>query len=183
MRNFLLSLCLAPLALVAQDHATSLIKWTDLETAQAAAKKDGKPVFIDVNTVWCGPCRLLASRTFMDKQTAEYINTHYHPVNFNAEGPDTVVYNGKTYANPGYDPARSRTRNSTHELTRTIAPVNGRIAYPTIVYMDSEGKVLTPVQGYMTPEQIEPILHFFGDGTYKKQEFDAFRKAFVSKRQ
>ncbi len=27
--------------------------------------------------------------------------------------------------------------------------------------------VLAPVQGYMTPAQIEPIITYFGDGHYK----------------
>ena len=167
----------------AQVPATGpLVKWTDLATAQAAAKKDGKPLFIDVYTSWCGPCRMLDANTFGDKQTADYINANYHPVKFDAEGGETVVFNGKSYSNPSYDAARSGGRNGTHELTMVIAPVNGRIAYPTVVYMDSDGQVLTPVQGYMTPDQLEPILTYFGDGTYKKQEFPDFQKAFVSKR-
>lgn len=160
----------------------SPVKWTDLATAQAAAKKDGKPLMIDVYTSWCGPCRMLDANTFGDKQTAEYINANYHPVKFDAEGGETVIYNGKSYSNPSYDPARKGGRNGTHELTMAIAPVNGRVAYPTIVYMDSEGQVLTPVQGYMTPDQIEPILTYFGDGIYKKQEYPEFQKTFVSKR-
>lgn len=183
MRNLLFALCLAPLALAAQDHTDALVKWTDLETAQKAAKKDGKPILIDVYTAWCGPCRMLDRNTFHDPQTAEYINTHYHPVKFNAEGGADVVYNGKTYKNPGFNPAMASSRNSTHELTMAIAPVNGRVAYPTLVYMDSEGQVLTPVQGYMTPEQIEPILSYFGEGVYKNgTEFGAFHAGFKSKR-
>lgn len=182
MRILLFALCLAPLALAAQDHADALVKWTDLETAQKAAKQDGKPLLIDVYTSWCGPCRMLDKNTFHDPQTAAYINEHFHPVKFNAEGGDPVVYNGKTYTNPAYNPAMKNMRNGTHELTMAIAPVNGRVAYPTLVYMDASGQVLTPVQGYMTPEQIEPILTYFGDGIYKKQEFPEFQKAFTSRR-
>ena len=43
MRTFLFSLCLTPLALFAQDHSDALVHWTDIETAQKAAQKDGKP--------------------------------------------------------------------------------------------------------------------------------------------
>ncbi len=182
MRTLLFALCLAPIALSAQDHSEALVKWTDVATAQKAAKKDGKPLIIDVHTSWCGPCRMLDKNTFHDPQTAAYINSAFHPVNFDAEGPDTVVFNGRTFTNPNYKPELKGMRNGTHELTMAIAPVNGRVAYPTIVYIDSEGQVLTPVQGYMTPEQIEPILHYFGDGAYKKQEFADFQKSFVSKR-
>ena len=182
MRTFLLSLCLAPLALLAQDHSDALVKWTDIETAQKAAKKDGKPLMIDVHTSWCGPCRMLDANTFHDPQTAAYINAHFHPVKFDAEGGEPAVYNGKTYTNPGYNAALKGSRNGTHDLTMQIAPVNGRVAYPTIVYMDKDGQVLAPVQGYYTAEQIEPIITYFGDGTYKKQEFAEFQKTFKSGR-
>lgn len=182
MRNLLFSLCLAPFALFAQDHSDALVNWTDLGTAQKAAKKDGKPLMIDVHTSWCGPCRMLDANTFHDPQTAAYINAHFHPVKFDAEGGEPTVYNGKTYTNPGYNAAMKGSRNGTHELTMQIAPVNGRVAYPTIVYMDKDGQVLTPVQGYYTPEQIEPILTYFGDGIYKKQEFADFQKSFKSGR-
>ena len=182
MRTFLLSLCLAPLVLFSQDHSDALVHWTDIATAQKAAKKDGKPLLIDVHTSWCGPCRMLDANTFHDPQTAAYINAHFHPVNFDAEGADTVVYNGQTYTNPSYNPAMKGSRNGTHQLTMQIAPVDGRVAYPTLVYMDKDGQVLTPVQGYMTAEQIEPILTFFGEGIYKKQEFTEFQKTFKTQR-
>lgn len=182
MRNLLLAFSLAPLVLFAQHPTESLVKWTDLETAQKAAKKDGKPLMIDVYTSWCGPCRMLDKNTFHDPQTAAYINAHFHPVKFDAEGGAAVLYNGKSYTNPSYNAAMKGSRNGTHELTMQIAPVNGRVAYPTIVYMDKTGQVLAPVQGYYTPEQIEPVLTYFGDGLYQKQEFADFQKSFKSNR-
>ena len=182
MRNLLYSLFLAPMALFAQDHSDALVHWTDIATAQKAAKKDGKPLLIDVHTAWCGPCRMLDANTFHDPQTAEYINSHFHPVKFDAEGADTIVFNGQTFTNPSYNPAMKSGRNGTHQLTMQIAPVNGRVAYPTIVYMDKNGQVLAPVQGYMTPEQIEPILIYFGDQLNGKQEFPDFQKTFKSRR-
>ncbi|MGV9011157.1 MAG: thioredoxin family protein [Flavobacteriales bacterium] len=182
MRNLLFTLCLAPLALFAQDHGDALVHWTDLETAQKAAKKDGKPLIIDVHTSWCGPCRMLDANTFHDPQTAAYINEHFHPVKFDAEGADIITYNGKAYSNPSYNAAMKGSRNATHQLTMQIAPVNGRVAYPTIVYMDKDGQVLAPVQGYMTAEQIEPILVYFGDQLNGKQEFPDFQKSFKSRR-
>ncbi|MBZ0207085.1 MAG: thioredoxin family protein [Flavobacteriales bacterium] len=182
MRTLFFSLCLAPLTLFAQEPATGGVHWSDIETAQKAAKKDGKPLLIDVYTSWCGPCRMLDKNTFQEARTAAYINEHFHPVKFNAEGGETVIYNGKSYSNPSFDPAKTAGRNGTHDLTMAIAPMNGRIAYPTIVYMDKDGNVLAPVQGYMSPEQIEPILTYFGEGFYMKQEFPEFQKNFVSKR-
>lgn len=161
----------------AKEH---LVKWTSLEEAQAAAKKDGKPVIIDMWTPWCGWCKRLDANTFGDKQTAEYINSHYHAVSFNAEGPDAVTYNDKKYENPTYEQGTGR--HGTHQLTMAIAAPGGKLGYPTIVYMDSDGKVIQAVQSYMSPEDIEPVLIYFGEGSYKSQDWQSFRSAFKSRR-
>ncbi|MBL8003055.1 MAG: thioredoxin family protein [Flavobacteriales bacterium] len=183
MRTSLLALVLLPLALLAQDpHAGQKIKWMTFDQAMAAAKKDGKPLFIDVYTQWCGPCKMLSGRTFMDDQLAAYVNEHFHAVKFDAEGNEKVTYKGKSYGNPNFNPQAVGGRNGTHDLTMLIAPVEGRVAYPTIVYMDKDGNVLAPVQGFMTPEQMEPILIYFGEGKHKTMDWPTFSKDFKSRR-
>ncbi len=185
MRHLLIALSFAPILSFAQDHPVSApvpnkVKWTTLEEAQAAAKKDGHPLMIDFNTPWCGWCRKMESGTFSDPLTADYINTHFHPVTFNAEGPDAVTFNGKKFENPQYNPESQR--HGTHQLTMFLAAVNGALGYPTISYVDSEGNLIQPVQNYFTPQQIEPILVFFGEGAYKTQKWPDFSAGFKSKR-
>lgn len=184
MRQLILALSFLPLALFAQNPAPGKgqVNWKTIEEALAAAKKDGKPIMVDVYTKWCGPCKMLDAQTFQDRYTAEYINKHFHAVKFDAESQPDVTFNGKVYRNPGYNPAGGM-RNSTHELTMAIAPAQGRIAYPTVVYMNSEGQVLAPVQGFWNAEQIEPLLGYFGEGEYLKgTEFDVYRASFKSRR-
>ena len=82
---------------------------------------------------------------------------------------------------PQLNPANVAGRNGTHQLTMAIANVQGRIAYPTVVYMDSDLNVLAPVQGYLTPEQMEPILAYFGEGHYKTQDYQTFMGTFKSR--
>ena len=158
------------------------INWVSLEQAMELAKRDGKPIMIDVYTTWCGPCKMLASKTFTDKQLADYVNSHYHAVKFDAEGAGEVTFKGKTYKNPSYNPAMQGMRNGTHDLTMQIAPVNGRVAYPTVVYMDAEGNVLAPVQGYLTPDQMEPILIYFGESIHKTQDYNTWYPTFKTRR-
>ena len=181
MRTLFLALLLSPLLLAAQTPATKGIQWLSVEEAQAKAKKVPKPLFIDVYTAWCGPCKMLDRNTFSDPKLAEYVNKHFYPVKFNAESGDPVTWNGQVLENPDFNPAMTSGRNGTHHLTYAIANVNGRIAYPTIVYVDSDLNVLAPVQGYMTPEQIEPILAYFGEGHYKKMDYQAFMSTFKSR--
>jgi thioredoxin-related protein len=187
MRSLLLTLLLAPTLLLAQappkpapaaSTGAKGIKWVTIEEAQALAKKAPKPLFVDVYTSWCGPCKMLDRNTFSDPRVADYVNKHFYAVKFNAESGDPVTFKGQKLVNPDFNPANTGGRNGTHQLTMTIANVQGRIAYPTVVYMDSDLNVLAPVQGYMTPDQIEPILTFFGEGHYKTKEYQAYMGTF-----
>ncbi len=183
MRQLFASLALLPLALAAQNNLTpappSAIKWVSLAEAQANVKKAPKPIMIDVYTHWCGPCKMLASKTFTDPKLAEYVNKNFYAVKFDAESGEEVTFNGKTYKNPTFNPAMKTGRNGTHELTQAIGSVEGRIAYPTVVYMNENLEIIAPVQGYMTPEQIEPILKYIGEGAYKKQDFPSYKAGFT----
>lgn len=146
MKKVLLALfiLLGTLSIQAQE-----IKWMTLDEALAKQKKNPRPIFIDVFTDWCGPCKMLDTNTFHDASVVDFISKNYYAVKFNAEGNSTVTYQGVTYSNPGYDPNR-KGRNSAHDLTRFFQ-VQG---YPSMYIIDKKGNVQSPIVGYRTPEQL-----------------------------
>lgn len=154
--------------------STADINWISLEEAEKKMQKEPRKVIIDVYTDWCGPCKMMNNTTFKDPQVVKYINDHYYAIKFNAEGGDPVTFRGQQYVNSQYDPARAQGRNGTHDLTKAIAPVQGRIAYPTIVYMNEEFEILSPVQGMYRADQIMPILTFFGDDIYQTKTWEQY---------
>ncbi len=157
----------------AQEQGIDWITWEEVETKMA---EEPRKVLVDVYTKWCGPCKMMNKTTFMDPTVVGYVNENYYAIKFDAEGPETVEFKGRTFKNEGHDPNKTG-RNSTHDLTRAIAPVNGRIAYPTIVYMDENFQILTPVQGLQRTEQIMPILKYFGEDIYQEQTWEEYRAA------
>lgn len=156
------------------------INWMTMEQAIEAQKKKPKKIFMDAYTVWCGPCKMLERSTFSNKDFVEYINKNYYAVKFNAEGNEVVKYNGQTYKNSGYDPSRATTRNYPHDFAQALEIRS----YPTMMIFDEKAAPLTPLTGYMTAKQLEPILKLFSDDTYKKintqQEYEAYMKDFKS---
>ncbi len=129
------------------------VKWMTLDQALAAQKKKAKPIFMDVYTDWCGPCKMLDKNTFQAKEVADYINANYYAVKFNAEGDSEVNYKGKKYTNPKFDAAR-KGRNAVHDFTMFLK-VQG---YPSMYIFDSKGEVKSPIVGYHTPEQLMPLI-------------------------
>ncbi len=43
----------------------------------AMAKKEGKPVFMDCYTTWCGPCKMMANKEFPKKEAGDYFNKKF----------------------------------------------------------------------------------------------------------
>lgn len=139
------------------------VQWMSMSEALAAQRAHPKKIFVDVYTVWCGPCKLYDRNTFSNPKVAAFINEHFYPVKFNGEGDEVVVYNGKTYDNPKYDPAKAKRRNSSHQFAGYL----GINAYPTVVFMDESGGLIKSVRGYRTAQQLELFLRFFGTDLWR----------------
>ncbi|WP_436840198.1 thioredoxin family protein [Winogradskyella psychrotolerans] len=154
------------------------INWVTLEEALELQKKEPKKIFMDVYTNWCGPCKMLDKNTFQNADVAAYVNKHYYAVKFNAEGNEEVTYKENTFGNPNYDATKANRRNSAHEFSRYLQIR----AYPTMVFFDEEGGVISPIQGYLKPQQLELYLKIFQSDKYKEmttqEQFNEYYKSF-----
>ncbi|MEM6718555.1 MAG: thioredoxin fold domain-containing protein [Bacteroidota bacterium] len=156
------------------------INWVSIEEAQELMKKEPRKVIMDVYTVWCGPCKMLDKNTFGNADVAKYINENYYAIKFNAEGDSSVEFQGNTYTNPNYDPAKKKRRNAQHQFARYLSVR----AYPTMVFFDEEFNLIAPISGYLLPKQIEIYLKLFKTNKYKevntKEDWEKYQKEFVS---
>ncbi len=139
------------------------INWMTMNEALEAQKEKPKKIFMDVYTDWCGPCKLLDKRTFKNKDVVNYVNKHFYPVKFNAEGTSEITYQDFTYTNPNYKASR-KGRNSQHLFAHALKIT----AYPSMVFFDENSDIISPVTGYKTPEQLEVYLKMIATNDYKK---------------
>lgn len=165
---------------VSAQLAEAEINWIDIADLEAEQKKEQKKVMVDVYTKWCGPCKMMMKNTFHNPEVVNFVNENYHAVKFDAEGAKAFTFKGHEWKNEGYDPNR-RGRNSTHDLTLAIASSQGRIAYPTIVYMDEDLNIIFPVQGYYQPQQIIPLLSYVASDSYKEKTYEEYQAIAVKK--
>lgn len=142
--------------LQAQDKPANKISWYSLEEAQEMQKQDPKPIFVDVYTDWCGWCKKMDRETFSDKEVASYMMAHFYPVKFDAESKEPVTFQGKTYTN----------RQKTHDLA--IALLNGRLGYPSVVFINEENLLVQAVPGFKQAGDMLGMLEYYASKQYEK---------------
>ena len=154
------------------------INWVTMEEAIELQKTVPKKIMMDVYTNWCGPCKMLDKNTFHNADVADYVNEHFYAVKFNGEGNESVTYKDKTYGNPSYDATKANKRNSAHDFARFLKVR----AYPTMLFFDEEANFITPVTGYLKPQQLELYLKLFQSDKYKEmttqEQFNEYYKSF-----
>ena len=87
--------------------------------ALAKAKKENKKLMVDCYTIWCGPCRYMATNIFPNDTLGAYMNEHFVCMKLDMEH--------------GEGPERNKTFNVK--------------AYPTFIFFDADGKELSRFEG------------------------------------
>ncbi|MCK9291738.1 MAG: DUF255 domain-containing protein [Bacteroidales bacterium] len=151
--------------------AQEKIQWLSFEEALEKVQQHPQKIIIDMYTDWCGWCVKMDNTTFSDPVIIKYINENFYAVKFDAERTDTVFFNGKQYINSNPDKKRS-----SHQLAQLL--MNGRMSYPSYVFMNEELKVITVVPGYFPADKFEPVLHYFGKEAYQTTDWQTFNARF-----
>jgi thiol:disulfide interchange protein len=120
---FFIAVLVSALQLLSKAQGIEFFKGTWAQALEKA-KQENKPVFVDAYTVWCGPCKYMAASVFTVDSVGEYYNKNFINYKFDMEKGE-----GPEFA-------------SKYRVT----------AYPTLLYLTSDGKVLHRVMGAKQPE-------------------------------
>ncbi len=145
------------------------IVWVSFAEAIEQSKKVPKPIFIDVYTDWCGWCKRMDVTTFKDQSVVDYMNKNYYCIKFDAEGGESITFpNEKTYTKSG----------RSHELA--VELLDGRMSYPSVVYLDKAFTKIQAVPGYREADELIMISKYFGEDHYKTTDWEKFKEQYVS---
>lgn len=90
------------------------------------AKKENKLIFLDIYATWCGPCKRLKATTFSDKEVGSFYNAHFINMALDGEQGEGALLAGQY----------------------------GLQGYPTLLFINAEGKIVNAVSGYQTPADL-----------------------------
>lgn len=152
---------------------TSIVRWYTFGEAVQMQKKQPRMIMVDVYTNWCGPCKMMSKYTFEHPVIAKYLNENFYPVKFNAETRDSVKFNNVVFVNNS-PPENPR---PVHDFASSI--LDGKLMYPSIVFLNEQLQRAQIISGYHTADQFEPMLKYFGSGSYKSLKFDDYKQSFV----
>lgn len=156
------------------SNAQDGVNWISFEEAIEKNKTEKRKILIDVYTNWCGWCKKMEATTYKDPEIIEYLNENYYAVKLNAERKDTVRFDNQVFVN-----RNPEGRRSAHDLA--ISLLNGKMGYPSTVFLDENIQLLNPpISGYLGANDLEPILHYFGDNVYSSKEvsWEEYKKNF-----
>lgn len=161
---------LLPALTVLAQEKESKVEWMTFEEAVERSKIEKKKIFIDVYTDWCGWCKVMDKNTFNDPEIAAYLNEHFYNVKFNAEQREPVTFRDHTFeyvasGNRGY-----------HELAASL--LNNKLSYPTVVFLDEDFNMISPVPGYHKPNFFEKVVKYFGGEHYKDISWKEWEQSF-----
>lgn len=158
-------LCFALMGTVAQAQEVKWLSWN--EAAQlATTEKNPKKIFVDIYTDWCGWCKKMDKDTFQNAEVAAYMADNFYMVKLDGEGKESIEFKGKTFK---FVPSG---RKGYHEFAAAL--MQGKMSYPTTVFLDEEMNMLSPVPGYQKPEPFLNIAKYFGDDIYKEKDWNAY---------
>lgn len=144
------------------------INWMTWDEAIAANEKNGKKIFIDFYTDWCGWCKRMDATTFSDAEVAKYINENFYPVKFDAEQKEDIVFQGTTFK------FQNSGRRGVHMLAAEL--LNGRLGYPSYVYLTPGYERILISPGYKPVPDMQKELKFVAEEHYTSTTWEDYRK-------
>ncbi|MEP0006256.1 MAG: thioredoxin fold domain-containing protein [Balneola sp.] len=115
--------------------------WISLEAAQKEAIENDKLIMVDVYEVGCKYCRAMEREVYPDTTVRIVIDQGYIPVKLDGNSEELIRFNGEEVA------------------ARDFAQSKGAYAFPTVLVLTADGKVVKKRTGFMNVDELRQFLY------------------------
>ena len=91
--------------------------------------------------------------TLSDSSVVKKINEFGYYFELNAEEKNTISINNVEFY---YKPTGNNT--GTHELAEELGSINGKLEYPTIVFLNEKHEIIHQIVGFITAKDLHEVL-------------------------
>ena len=134
-------------SVAASVTAADQIKWYPYEEGMALGVSENKKVFINFYADWCKYCDTMDRKTFQDAGIISYLNSFFISIKVNVEREKSVA---KKY---------------------NISPL------PDSWFLSVKGDIIGNRPGYLTAEDLMPILQFIKTDSFLKMNYQQFKES------
>jgi len=143
-----------------QEETPKEIVWFQYDEGLKKAEAEGKHVFINFTTSWCGYCKMMDRTTFKDENVVNLFKDGFVAVKVDAESKKELNIDGYKISEKNL-----------------AAGEFGVRSYPTYWFLKPDGEKYGQIKGYQNADPFSEILFYMKEKLYDKLTFDEFMKA------
>ncbi|MBO9570670.1 MAG: DUF255 domain-containing protein [Chitinophagaceae bacterium] len=139
MRNFMYAMLIFPVMAIAQLNNTG-IQWTtglSWKQVKQKAKTDNKYIFLDVFATWCGPCKEMDKRVYINDSVGAYFNDQFISVKVQTDQTDNDDEDIKKW----------------YTDAQIISKQYRVLSLPTFIFLSPEGNIVHKAIGFHNVEK------------------------------
>ena len=141
------------------------VEWLTIQEAYNRTQKEPRKTIVDVYTAWCGWCKVMDRETYTNPEVVDYLNKNFYMVKLDAEAKQDIIIGNTKYifdANSGANQA-------------AVALLQGKMSYPTTVFLDTEYNMIQPLPGYLNAKAFHEIVTYLGGDYNKNEPFEQYK--------
>lgn len=142
--------CFQGLSYEASAQALQKISFEQLDSM--GAHQPRKTVVL-ISTSWCPYCARMKNTTLASEEVVNLLKNKCYFIELDAEQKTPVSFKGHNYQ---YLPAGYDT--GIHELAETLAAVDGKVSFPTLVILNEKYEIIFQYPGYLTSKELYTVL-------------------------
>lgn len=129
-----------------QAFSANVIQWFSYEEGMALGKSEGKKAFISFYANWCQYCRAMDNQTFKDPAVVSFLNENFITIKVDVDREKHIA------------------------AQYNINPL------PDTWFLTANGDIIGNRPGFMTAEELMPMLQFIHTESYLKMSYAEFKE-------